>query len=143
MFHDHAGRQCRRLNSTLIYDWNNTDTAHSKFGFTKIETQVFLNSRLVPAKLSSRLLTEQLLNPIEKESATKSARIIKMIRIERGWTQSELATRLGISQSALSKLEAGKLVPSSLLWFTFCAMAGIQPESLISGEPQKVAEVAK
>lgn len=83
------------------------------------------------------------MNPIEKESAAKSARIIKAIRQERGWTQSELAARLGISQSALSKLEAGKLVPSSLLWFTFCAMAEIQPESLLVGEPRKLIEVAK
>jgi DNA-binding XRE family transcriptional regulator len=78
------------------------------------------------------------LNPIEKESAIKSAKIFKAIRVERGWTQAELASKLGISQSALSKLEAGKLVPSSLLWFSFCAMAGIQPESLKSGEPIKI-----
>jgi DNA-binding XRE family transcriptional regulator len=131
------------MSSTLFYVWNNTENFSAKFGFTKARAEVFLNSRLVPDILSSRSLTEHLLNPIEKESATKSARIIKTIRTERGWTQSELATRLGISQSALSKLEAGKLVPSSLLWFTFCAMAGIQPESLISGEPQKLTEVMK
>ncbi len=83
------------------------------------------------------------MNPIEKESATKSALIIKTVRRERGWTQAELATRLGISQSALSKLEAGKLVPSSLLWFSFCAMAEIQPESLVFGVPQKISEVSR
>jgi DNA-binding XRE family transcriptional regulator len=82
-------------------------------------------------------------NPIERASAAKSAKIIKEVRQERGWTQSELATKLGISQSALSKLEAGKLVPSSLLWFNFCAMAEIQPESLIAGFPQKISEVTK
>lgn len=83
------------------------------------------------------------MNPIERESAAKSAKIIKEVRHERGWTQSELANKLGISQSALSKLEAGKLVPSSLLWFTFCAMAEIQPESLIVGVPQKISETVK
>jgi transcriptional regulator with XRE-family HTH domain len=81
------------------------------------------------------------LNPIEKQSAAKSAKIIKAIRQERGWTQAELASRLGISQSALSKLESAKLVPSSLLWFSFCAMAEIEPESLVSGVPQKVSAI--
>jgi transcriptional regulator with XRE-family HTH domain len=80
-------------------------------------------------------------NPIERASAAKSAKIIKEVRQQRGWTQSELANKLGISQSALSKLEAGKLVPSSLLWFSFCAMAEIQPESLMTGIPQKIAPI--
>lgn len=79
------------------------------------------------------------MNPIETESAVKSAQIFKLVRKDRSWTQVELAKMLGISQSALSKLEAAKLVPSSLLWFHFCELAGILPESLLSGVPTRTS----
>jgi DNA-binding XRE family transcriptional regulator len=99
--------------------------------FYENETRQILNSRSLPVYIYS-------VNPIERASAAKSSKIIKEVRHQRGWTQAELANKLGISQSALSKLEAGKLVPSSLLWFSFCAMAEIQPESLVTGVPEKI-----
>jgi len=34
--------------------------------------------------------------------------VVVRLRTQRGWTQSQLADKLGVSQSAVSKIEAGK-----------------------------------
>ena len=50
-----------------------------------------------------------------------------------GLNQVEIAQRLGISQSALSKLENGLLVPSAPQWFDFCKISGIVADTLVTG----------
>lgn len=40
---------------------------------------------------------------------------IKSFRAERGWSQGQVISKLGISQSTLSKIENGQLRPSSNL----------------------------
>jgi transcriptional regulator with XRE-family HTH domain len=42
----------------------------------------------------------------------KTADILLKIRNEKGWTQKDLATKLGITQAALSKIEGGASNPS-------------------------------
>lgn len=49
-------------------------------------------------------------------------------------SQKTVSYRLGISQSALSKMENGKLIPSAVLWFEFCRLTEISPDSLRTGE---------
>jgi DNA-binding XRE family transcriptional regulator len=48
-------------------------------------------------------------------------------------TQESVAKQLGISQSALSKLERGTLIPSAPQWFEFCRMTEIAPASIKTG----------
>ena len=50
-----------------------------------------------------------------------------------GLTQVGVSQGLGISQSALSKMESARLIPSAPQWFAFCEIAGISPDSLTLG----------
>lgn len=73
-------------------------------------------------------MTEQ-----EKVAAKKISRIMRAARKQLALTQEQVAKKLGISQSALSKLEHGTLVASAPQWFDFCEMTGIPSESLKTG----------
>ncbi|HEX4978687.1 MAG TPA: helix-turn-helix transcriptional regulator [Acidimicrobiales bacterium] len=69
----------------------------------------------------------------ERCSAPDLARRIAALRNELGWTQHELAERLGISRAALSHIEAGMSVPGER---TLALLAGIfkmEPHELIAG----------
>ncbi len=48
-----------------------------------------------------------------------------------GLTQAFVASQIGISQGALSKMERGLLVPSAIQWLEFCRLAKIQPDSFL------------
>jgi transcriptional regulator with XRE-family HTH domain len=39
-----------------------------------------------------------------------------------GLTQAQVATSIGVSQGALSKMERGILVPSAIQWVEFCKL---------------------
>lgn len=58
----------------------------------------------------------------------KVARIFRAARKLNGKTQVEVATHLGVSQSCISKIEAGKLLPSVSEWFLFAQFVGIRPD---------------
>ncbi len=73
------------------------------------------------------------MTPEEKKAAVKTAQIIRSARKSRGWTQIDAAQKIGISQSALSKMESGVLIPSVHQWFEFCSSAGIPADSHIQG----------
>ncbi len=82
----------------------------------------------------TRYITEgRTLTPEERLYAKKTARIIRAARKQLSLNQQTVATRLGISQSALSKLEHATLIPSAPQWFEFCRMTSIAPESLLTG----------
>jgi transcriptional regulator with XRE-family HTH domain len=49
-------------------------------------------------------------------------------REARGVTQSSLARRTGVSQSAVSRIEAGREVPSLERWSRLLAGLGLKPE---------------
>lgn len=59
--------------------------------------------------------------------------IMKSARKFKGITQQELARALKCSQSALSKMENGVLIPSAPQWFDFCKITEIPVESLAWG----------
>lgn len=59
--------------------------------------------------------------------------IIKALRKYYGSTQAEFANFLGVSQGALSKIEAGKLEVSAFQWISICENYKINPSALVSG----------
>ncbi len=73
------------------------------------------------------------MTPEEKKAAVKTATIIRTARKLRGWNQVDVAQKIGISQSALSKMESGILIPSVHQWFEFCSSAGIPADSHVHG----------
>jgi DNA-binding XRE family transcriptional regulator len=48
-------------------------------------------------------------------------------------SQQEVAAKLGISQTSISKMETGKLEISAPLWFSFCELLCLDCECLIIG----------
>ena len=56
---------------------------------------------------------------------------IRTLRTDRGWTQPEAASRAGIEQSYLSKLETGKSVPSGEVYDRLMGCYGVDPEAMI------------
>ena len=54
-----------------------------------------------------------------------TARIFRVARKVTGMTQVEVAKAIGISQSSVSKYEAGILQPSALDWFNFCTLVNL------------------
>ncbi len=47
-------------------------------------------------------------------------------RKQRAFTQAFVASHIGISQGALSKMERGLLVPSAIQWIEFCRLTKIK-----------------
>ncbi len=44
---------------------------------------------------------------------------VKELRVERGWTQQELAEAVGVSRQSINSIERNRYVPSLLLALTF------------------------
>lgn len=59
--------------------------------------------------------------------------LMKAARKFKKLNQAEVAEAIGCSQSALSKMEHGLLVPSAPQWFLFSRFTAIPPESLEAG----------
>jgi putative transcriptional regulator len=49
---------------------------------------------------------------------------LRVLRAERGWTQEELAERLGVSRQTVHAIEAGKYDPSLPLAFKVARLFG-------------------
>ena len=60
------------------------------------------------------------------------ADVLRSTRKKLGLTQIDLAKVMGISQSALSKMENAKLEPSARQWLEFCRATGIRADVLLS-----------
>jgi transcriptional regulator with XRE-family HTH domain len=58
---------------------------------------------------------------------------MRAARKRAGLTQTGVSSELGISQSALSKMESARLIPSAPQWFAFCDIASISADSLTLG----------
>ena len=54
------------------------------------------------------------------------AKIVRSKRLARGWTQAELAERLGLTNVSVSRWEKGKVEPSNVFWEKFLAVIGEQ-----------------
>lgn len=65
------------------------------------------------------------------------------LRVERGWTQQELADRLAMSRTALSHLEAGMRVASERTVVILAGIFGIEPLTLVSGTSYPMAKAER
>lgn len=59
--------------------------------------------------------------------------LMKAARKFKKFNQADVATAIGCSQSALSKMEHNLLIPSAPQWFLFARFTAIPPETLESG----------
>lgn len=77
-------------------------------------------------------------------SLEEMGRLIRAVRKQRNLTQQFLADRLGISQSALSKIETAKAEPSALQWLEFCDLTGTPADVLLTGQSARlIADLSK
>lgn len=61
-------------------------------------------------------------------------KLIRELRKEKGWTQKELASKLHVTDKAVSKWERGKSMPDSSIMQDICEKLGINITELLSGE---------
>lgn len=59
---------------------------------------------------------------------------IYSLRKERGWTQAELADRLGVTNQAVSKWETGESLPDSSLLLSLSELFGVTIDELFKGK---------
>lgn len=64
----------------------------------------------------------------------KTGSFISALRRERGWTQKELAERLGVTDKAVSRWETGKGLPDVSLLKPLSDALGVTVNELLSGE---------
>ena len=64
----------------------------------------------------------------------KIGKFIAECRKEKGFTQMQLAEKLGITDKAISKWERGLSMPDSSIMLTLCDMLGISVNELLNGE---------
>ena len=55
-------------------------------------------------------------------------------RKSKGWTQSQLAEKLGITDKVISKWETGRSMPDLSLFVPLCTLLGITLNELFAGE---------
>jgi molybdate-binding protein/DNA-binding XRE family transcriptional regulator len=61
---------------------------------------------------------------------------VKQFRLERGWTQEELAVKARISRTAISAIEMRRIVPSVAAAMSIALAFGCRVESLFGGDEQ-------
>jgi putative transcriptional regulator len=57
---------------------------------------------------------------------------LKVLRAERGWSQQDLAERLGVSRQSVNAIETGRYDPSLPLAFTIAEVFGLPIEAIFS-----------
>ncbi len=57
---------------------------------------------------------------------------LPVLRAERGWSQAELAQRLGVSRQTVNAIERGKYDPSLPLAFKISEVFGLPIESIFT-----------
>ncbi|WP_124728696.1 helix-turn-helix transcriptional regulator [Staphylospora marina] len=61
---------------------------------------------------------------------------LTVLRAEKGWTQQEVANRLGISRQTVHSVENNKFVPSVLLAFRIARLFGKNVEDIFQYEEE-------
>ncbi len=62
---------------------------------------------------------------------------LKVLRAERGWSQSDLAERLGISRQSVNAIETGRYDPSLPLAFRIADVFGQSIEAIFIHVPEQ------
>ena len=57
---------------------------------------------------------------------------LKVLRAERGWSQQDLADRLGVSRQSVNAIETGRYDPSLPLAFAIAEAFGLAIEQIFS-----------
>ncbi|HEX7166190.1 MAG TPA: helix-turn-helix transcriptional regulator [Acidimicrobiales bacterium] len=79
----------------------------------------------------------------ERAAAPQLGRRIASLRNELGWTQHDLAARVGISRVALSHLEAGTSVPGERTITILAGLFRMEPHELVAGTGYPVAKAER
>jgi putative transcriptional regulator len=62
---------------------------------------------------------------------------VKELRDERGWTQQELADKVGVSRQSINSIERDRYVPSLVLALTFARVFDCPIEKIFKLEGKK------
>ena len=73
----------------------------------------------------------------------KIGSFISACRREKGWTQVQLAERLGVTNKSVSKWETGKCLPDASLFGDLCDSLGITVNELFAGERIEAEHAAR
>ena len=72
--------------------------------------------------------------------APELGRRIADLRAKRGWTQVDLAGRLGVSRTAVSHTEAGLSIPGERTVALLAGVFGMEPHDLVAGTSYPMAK---
>jgi len=62
---------------------------------------------------------------------------VRELRIERGWTQQELAEKVGVSRQSINSIECNRYVPSLPLALLFARVFRCSTEEIFSLETKR------
>jgi putative transcriptional regulator len=62
---------------------------------------------------------------------------VKELRVERGWTQAELADAVGVSRQSINSIERERYVPSLVLALTFARVFKCSTDEIFKLEKEK------
>ena len=62
------------------------------------------------------------------------SQIVKSLRLERGWSQQEVADRLGVSNKTISKWESGGGFPDIAILPALAELYGVTADDILAGE---------
>ncbi|HEX8174918.1 MAG TPA: helix-turn-helix transcriptional regulator [Pyrinomonadaceae bacterium] len=69
--------------------------------------------------------------------ATRIRNRVKELRIERGWTQQQLADAVGVSRQSINSIERERYVPSLSLALIFAKVFNCSTDEIFSLESEK------
>jgi putative transcriptional regulator len=64
---------------------------------------------------------------------------LRVLRAERGWSQLDLADRLGVSRQSVNAIETGKFDPSLPIAFRIARLFGLRIEDVFDDEAGEAA----
>ena len=62
---------------------------------------------------------------------------VRELRLERGWSQQELADKVGVSRQSINSIECDRYTPSLPLALTFARVFGCATEAIFKLETRK------
>jgi putative transcriptional regulator len=69
--------------------------------------------------------------------AMKLKNRVREFRVEHGWTQQELAEKVGVSRQSINSIECDRYVPSLPLALAFARVFRCSPDEIFSLEKSK------
>jgi putative transcriptional regulator len=62
---------------------------------------------------------------------------VRELRIERGWSQQQLADEVGVSRQSINSIECNRYIPSLPLALTFARVFGCSTDEIFKLETRK------